>query len=71
MNMDNVMRVAITKNRKQPEDYASELSSIFGGSKPSWDSIADYATFLASLYESSDASIESPHAKDNYEMITD
>lgn len=73
MNMDNVMRVAVTKNRKQPEDYASELSSIFGGvgSKPTWDAVADYASFLASLYEASDASIDAPHAKENYEMITD
>ena len=71
LNMDNVMRTSLTQNRKQPEDYAGELSGLFGVSKPSWDSIADYASFLASLYDSADASVQAPHAKDNYELITD
>ena len=71
--MNNVMRVSLTNNRKQPEDYSSELSALFGGlgGKPTWDSIADYAAFLSSLYESGDASTRGLNAKDNYEMITD
>ncbi len=72
MDMNNVMRVSISQNRKQPEDYASELASIFGtGSKPSWENVADYSSFLASLYESVQASTLAPNAKENYEMITD
>lgn len=58
MNMDNVLRVSLSANRKQPEDYGSELQSLFGGnSKPSWSSIADYASFLSSLYESGEQAL--------------
>jgi hypothetical protein len=71
MDMNNVMRVSLSLNRKQPEDYAQELSSLFGTGKPTWENIADYATFLSSLYDSANASLQSPNAKDNYEMITD
>jgi hypothetical protein len=72
MDMNNVMRVSISQGRKQPDDYATELASIFGtGSKPTWETVADYSSFLASLYESAQASTLAPNAKENYEMITD
>ena len=72
INMDNLMRISVTANRKQPDDYAAEMASTFGVStKPTWETVADYAAFLASLYESAQASTQSPNAKDNYEMITD
>ncbi len=55
MDMDSVMRFT-NYNRKQPEEYMSELQSIFANSgfskaQMTWDNIADYALFLTQLYD--------------------
>lgn len=44
LDMDNVMRIEISKNRKMPEEYKSELQGIFGANKSqmTWENIAEY-----------------------------
>jgi hypothetical protein len=71
LNVDNLMRVSLSKGRKQPEDYLGELQSLLGVSRPSWEAIADYAEFLGLLYEAGQQATEAPNAKANYEMIAD
>ena len=68
--MNALFRVSLSANRKQPEDYAGEVSSLLGA-RASWEEVAGYAQFLGSLYEAGERSTEGPNARDNYEVITD
>ena len=73
--MDHVMRGTYSPALyEHPEDYLPQLTSIFGGISPSqmsWDVVADYAQFLSQLYDSADAAVQAPNAKDHYQIMSD
>ncbi len=68
--MNELLRFTLSLNRKTPEDYLSELHSLFPSSSEgtlSWSNLGDYALFLSSLYEQ--GYLASAAGRENYELM--
>jgi hypothetical protein len=72
IDMNELLRYTITKNRKTPDEYLSELQSLFPGtsqSSLSWDHLADYSLFLSQVYEQ--GYLANEQSDNNYDLMRD